>query len=124
MRLPTMVKGIIGSTVLLSALSTGVAVANEKLTFLEYTLEADIELVQPVISANIMDNEGNELVVIGVHEKYQRWLYVYGFKEDKLSLLDKQPIDPSLFRYDVYQPEEESEKLQLQKLYFLSADSL
>jgi len=124
MRLPTMVKGIIGSTVLLSALSTGAAVANEKLTFLEYTLEADIELVQPVISANIMDNEGNELVVIGVDEKYQRWLYVYGFKEDKLSLLDKQPIDPSLFRYDVYQPEEESEKLQLQKLYFLSADSL
>ena len=124
MRLPTMVKGIIGSTVVLSALSAGVAVANEKLTFLEYTLEADIELVQPVISANIMDNEGNELVVIGVDEKYQRWLYVYGFKEDKLSLLDKQPIDPSLFRYDVYQPEEESEKLQLQKLYFLSADSL
>ena len=35
MRLPTMVKGIIGSTVLLSALSTGAAVANEKLTFLE-----------------------------------------------------------------------------------------
>lgn len=124
MRLPTMVKGIIGSTVVLSALSAGVAVANEKLTFLEYTLEADIELVQPVISANIMDNEGNELVVIGVDEKYQRWLYVYGFKEDKLSLLDKQPIEPSLFRYDVYQPEEESEKLQLQKLYFLSADSL
>jgi len=124
MGLSTKVKGIIGTIGMLSALSAGAALANEKLTFLEYTLEADIELVQPVISANIMDNEGNELIVVGIDEAFQRWLYVYGFKEDKLSLLDKQPVDPSWFRYDVYQPEEESEKVQLQKLYFLSAESV
>ncbi|WP_434931059.1 FG-GAP repeat domain-containing protein [Shewanella sp. HL-SH5] len=124
MRLNSAIKGIVYSALALVGLHANVTVAKDKLSFLEYTIEADIELVQPAISANIMDNEGNELIVIGVDDNAQRWLYIYGFKQEKLSLLDKQPLSQALFRYDVYQPEDDSQQLQLQKLYFLSADTL
>ncbi|UJF22580.1 FG-GAP repeat domain-containing protein [Shewanella sp. OMA3-2] len=125
MRLNSAVKSIAYSVLVLAGLHVNVTVAKDKLSFLEHTIEADIELVQPTISANIMDNEGNEgneLIVIGIDDNAQRWLYIYGFKQNKLSLLDKQPLSQALFRYDVYQPEGDGQ--QLQKLYFLSADTL
>ncbi|MGZ9897029.1 FG-GAP repeat domain-containing protein [Shewanella gaetbuli] len=124
MRLNSILIPLVSGLAALSTLFTGSAKAQEKLTFLEYTIEADIELVQPAFSANILDNEGNEIIAIGVDDKYQRWLYIYGFSNDKLVLLDKQPLSHDLYRYDVYLPDELTDKRQLQKLYFLSADSL
>ncbi|WP_242620360.1 FG-GAP repeat domain-containing protein [Shewanella maritima] len=120
--------------VALGVMSLGLAastVANPALAiaFNDYKLNADIELTQAVISANILPQPGKELIAVGVNDSYQRYLMVYGYQGNKLVELDRMLLTNDLLRYDVYQAENDpqahpSSKNKQQKLFFTTADSL
>ncbi|WP_394129471.1 FG-GAP repeat domain-containing protein [Shewanella maritima] len=129
-RVQQMVSRIWGTTCLLGCamvtLSPNIASA---IAFKEYKLTADIELTQPIVSANVLAAEGNELIVVGVDDQYQRWLIIYGYQNQQLTQLDKLLLTNDLFRYDVYQADNDPQahpnsEGAIQGLFFINADTL
>ncbi|MDN4502351.1 VCBS repeat-containing protein [Alteromonadaceae bacterium BrNp21-10] len=84
-------------------------------------LQLPIAVSHPVISANLLTNEGNELLVMGVNELQQRSLLILGFdkKTQQYQPQDIIVLPPALFAFDIG-----DDKSTLQRLYFLSKDQL
>lgn len=108
---------VVISLLLLTALSMPV-LANTSALFSEYSFELPFNLTQPVLAANLLENNGNELVAFGISEQGDRQLAIYGFEphNNKYVLLDLLSLSNGLFAYDVGDVQQNG----LQSLYFLS----
>ncbi len=103
--------------------------------FTTFHIDADFELTQAVVSANILENPGNELIALGVDDNHDRWLAIYGFQQNELVMLDKVLLTKDIYSFDVNELEQNTSKLlstetsdqdaeKMQQLYFVTADSL
>ncbi|QIR15389.1 hypothetical protein [Shewanella aestuarii] len=108
-------------------------VADTSVNFSTISHQADFELTQPIISANVLSLPGKELLAFGVDDKRQRWLAIYGLLqmdniEPQLVLLDKVILSHDLFRYDILDADElklaATNATELQTLYFLNSQAL
>ncbi|MBR9728403.1 FG-GAP repeat domain-containing protein [Shewanella intestini] len=106
------------------ALTGIMATSAQAMTFDEHVITTEMTLTQGVISANVLPHPGNELITVGVDDKQQRWLLIYGFVDNKLSRLDKALIDRSFIQYDVFEPDDPLPNNPLQNLFFTSKDML
>jgi len=112
------------SVLLTSMLFSHAVHANKgkRLKFNELTIDAQVKLTHPVFAADLIPEQGKELVVFGVDEKEQRWLMIYQFNEEnqQYSILKKHSLPNNLHAFDITQPYQG----QLQKLYFLTSNKL
>ncbi|WP_076538800.1 VCBS repeat-containing protein [Shewanella sp. UCD-KL21] len=99
--------------------------ANTELKFTTFTVDTQFELTHPVLSANLLDNEGNELLALGVDDDHQRWFAVYGIVDNQLVMLDKVLLSKDIYSFDINEIDSNTDSvLALQQLYFVTAEQL
>ncbi|WP_299075175.1 VCBS repeat-containing protein [uncultured Paraglaciecola sp.] len=86
--------------------------------FNQYEIELEFNVSQAVLTANILDTPGQELVVVGVDAKQQRILAIYAFDlaSNRFMQRDKLKIANGVFAFDVGEPQSNG----LQHLYYLN----
>ncbi|WP_153912570.1 FG-GAP repeat domain-containing protein [Shewanella sp. TC10] len=91
--------------------------------FTTHHIDADFELTQGIVSANILEQQGHELIAVGVDDNHDRWLAIYGFDNEKLVLLDKLSLSKDIYSFDINELESTNTSAT-QQLFFVTADSL
>ncbi|WP_133468269.1 FG-GAP repeat domain-containing protein [Paraglaciecola marina] len=86
--------------------------------FKQQVIPLDITVTQPVLAADVLNDEGVELIVVGVDELQQRTLLILKLDPETHQYLTHESvtIDPKVFAYDVGDPDHTG----LQSIYFLS----
>ncbi|MDO6641477.1 VCBS repeat-containing protein [Shewanella sp. 5_MG-2023] len=99
--------------------------ADTELKFTTFTVDTEFELTHPVLSVNLLDNEGNELLALGVDDEHQRWFAVYGIVDKQLVMLDKVLLNKDIYSFDINEIDSNTDSmLALQQLYFVTAEQL
>lgn len=93
-----------------------------KVDFKEVLIDAPYKLIQPVLVADIIENNAKELIVLGVDENKDKWLitYLYNDKENEYAIANKIPIPKKFYSYDL----SDDKSGLLQSLYFMSSNEL
>ncbi|MEP0177001.1 MAG: VCBS repeat-containing protein [Paraglaciecola sp.] len=88
--------------------------------FKQQVIPLDFTVTQPVLAADVLVDEGIELIVVGVDEQQQRTLLILKSNPETGQYIAHESIaiDPKAFAYDVG----EVDHTGLQSLYFLSKD--
>lgn len=93
-----------------------------KVDFNEMLIDAPYKLIQPVLVADIIENNAKELIVLGIDENKDKWLitYLYNDKENEYTIANKIPIPKKFYSYDL----SDDKSGLLQSLYFMSSNEL
>jgi len=93
-----------------------------KVDFNEILIDAPYKLIQPVLAANIIENNAKELIVLGTDENKDKWLitYVFNEKENEYAIANKLAIPKKFYSYDL----SDYKSGLLQNLYFMSSNEL
>ncbi len=98
------------------------AASKANLNFDEMNINSSIELIHPVVIADLYPAVGKELLTIGVDNEQLRWLIIYGYNKlyKNYTVVDKLLLPKEFYSFDLseYHPD------KLQKLYFLGRDQL
>ncbi len=93
-----------------------------KVDFKELNITSPYEITHPIMAADILPQEGTELLTFTVDEANNRKMLVYGYnvKDKSYAIIDELLIDKSYFTFDLSEPEEGRK----QHLYFMSSTQL
>ncbi len=105
---------------------TVLASKSNAIDFREVIINSPYKLTQEIIAADVLPNDGKELVTFSVDEKSNRWLMIYQLnKETKQYVVAEKVIVPKHFyRFDLSELKPEELEGRKQNIYFLSADAL
>ncbi len=90
--------------------------------FHEILIVSPYKITHPIIAADIVENDGKELITFTVDEKNQRRLIVYGFDQisQDYQILDEVILDTSIYSFDISKEEQGRQ----QSIYFLGDQKL
>jgi len=93
-----------------------------KIDFKETLIDSPYKLIQPVIAADIIQNNAKELIVLGTDENKDKWLitYLLDDKTNQYTQSNKLEIPKEFYSYDLSDYQEGF----LQTLYFMSSNAL
>jgi hypothetical protein len=96
--------------------------AQDASIFTEYNIPLHFSVNQPVMAANILADKGTELLIVGVDDKQQRTLGIYGFDPQTNDFVQRDSINiaNNIFAFDVGEVNGDG----LQHLYLLSKNSV
>ncbi|WP_119967739.1 FG-GAP repeat domain-containing protein [Shewanella japonica] len=98
--------------------------------FTAHHIDADFELTQGIVSANILEHQGNELIAVGVDDNHERWLAIYGFENEALVQLDKLMLSKDIYSFDINELEpakvsgSNQAEVLTQQLFFVTDNAL
>lgn len=95
-----------------------VAKSQNKVGFKELNLSSPYEITHPVMAADVLANEGTELIVMSVDEQKAPWMLVYGYdgQAQTYEIVDRVQIPQQYFSFDLTDPEDNPQ----QNIYFMS----
>ena len=93
-----------------------------KVDFNEILIDAPYKLIQPVLAADIIENNAKELIVLGTDENKDKWLITYLFndKKNEYAISNRLVIPKQFYSYDL----SDYQSGLLQNLYFMSSNEL
>ncbi|WP_144212516.1 FG-GAP repeat domain-containing protein [Shewanella donghaensis] len=116
---------LLASTCCIFPFVQSVFAAEAEVKFTTFSIDTEFELTHPVISVNLLNNEGNELLAMGVDDDHKRWFSVYGIVDNQLVMLDKVLLNNDVYSFDINEVDSNTDStLALQQLYFVSAEQL
>ncbi|KGJ92510.1 hypothetical protein ND2E_2758 [Colwellia psychrerythraea] len=108
----------------LSCVTSSLAVASNSkaVEFNEIIINSPYKLTQEIIAADVLPNDGTELITFSVDEESNRWLMVYQLDHTakQFVIAEKVIVPTEFYRFDLSKQNAEDK----QRLYFLSTDSL
>jgi len=118
---------LITLTLFISVISlTSNAARNQKIKFNDMTIESPYRLTQGIIAADLLADEGKELLTISVDDDKNRWLIIYAFDvQSKKYEIKEQTIIPKHFHsFDIGEAKQTLAQGKLQQIYFISSNEL
>jgi len=102
------------------------AARSQKINFNDMTIESPYRLTQGVIAADLLADEGKELLTISVDEDKKRWLIIYAFdqKTNQYEIKEKAIIPKTFHSFDIGETKQALSQGKLQQVYFLSSNEL
>lgn len=108
----------------LSCVTSSLAVASNSkaVEFNEIIINSPYKLTQEIIAADVLPNNGTELITFSVDEESNRWLMIYQLDHTakQFVIAEKVIVPTEFYRFDLSKKNAEDK----QRLYFLSTDSL
>lgn len=102
------------------------AARSQKINFNDMTIESPYRLTQGVMAADLLVDEGKELLIISVDDDKNRWLIIYAFdkKSNQYQIKDKAIIPNKFHSFDIGETKKALAQGKLQRIYFLSSNEL
>jgi len=96
--------------------------ANNDIDFSEISIDSLFDFITPLVIADVLPQQGKEIISLTIDENNQRWLTIYGIVKTSqhFKILDKVALPDSFYSFDFT----DYKKGQLQKLYFLGKQRL
>lgn len=108
----------------LSCVTSSLAVASNSkaVEFNEIIINSPYKITQEIIAADVLPNNGTELITFSVDEESNRWLMIYQLDHTakQFVIAEKVIVPTEFYRFDLSKKNAEDK----QRLYFLSTDSL
>lgn len=105
---------------------TTLASKSSAVDFNEVVINSPYKLTQEIIAADVLPNNGKELLTFSVDEQSNRWLIIYQLDSNthQYIVAEKNIIPKPFYRFDVSESNSEERREKRQNIYFLSTDTL
>ena len=115
------VKGLVLSFLLLLINSYSFAAKPNDTRFKEVELTAPFKLTHPIMTVDLLEQKGKEIITFSIDEEGNRWLIVYSFTNNQtIAEINRLKLAKTFYSFDIT----EYKAGELQTVYFLSNDAI